>query len=221
MPEAKRAPGRPDAARSHGGDRGGRKPAALIASGETVALGPPRLDLVPLYHRWSNDVNIARDMGAPHPVTVEATRAAYDTLVATDREVGFTIYQTETWQPIGDASLELDIPPARGYPDRRQSAELTIRIGEAAYRGRGFGTAATRLVLRHAFVGLALHSVVLSVAEFNTAARRAYAKAGFRECGRRREYRFVDGRWWDSIYMDCLAREFEAADTAPATCAES
>lgn len=180
-------------------------PAALVEADDLVALGPPRQDLVALYHHWSNDTDTAHAMGAPWPVALEAVEAAYMALVSSGRQVGFTIYESGTWRPIGDASLDLEIGA-----DRRRSAELTIRIGEASYRGRGYGTAATRLVLRHAFTSLALHSVMLTVAEFNIAARRAYRAAGFREFGRRREYRFVDGQWWDSIYMDCLAREFVA-----------
>lgn len=182
------------------------RPPSLVETGDLVALGPPRRDLVSLYHRWSNDASVAHDMGAPWPVALEAVEAAYAALVSSGRRAGFTIYDSGAWRPVGDASLDLDIGA-----DRRRTAELTIRIGEASFRGRGYGTAATRLVLRHAFTTLALHSVMLTVAEFNIAARHAYVAAGFRECGRRREYRFVDGRWWDSVYMDCLAREFMAA----------
>lgn len=51
---------------------------------------------------------------------------------------------------------------------------------------------------------------MLTVAEFNIAGRRAYERAGFRECGRRRQCRWLAGRLWDEISMDCLATEFES-----------
>jgi len=52
--------------------------------------------------------------------------------------------------------------------------------------------------------------MLLIVAEFNLAGRRAYQKAGFREFGRRRQCHFMGGRLWDDIYMECLATEFSS-----------
>ncbi len=57
-------------------------------------------------------------------------------------------------------------------------------------------------------VALGLHSVMLTVAEFNLAGHRAYEKAGFREFGRRRQCRWLGGRLWDDVSMDCIAAEF-------------
>ena len=42
----------------------------------------------------------------------------------------------------------------------------------------------------------------------DAAAIACYKKAGFRESGRRREYKFKDGKYIDIIYMDILEREF-------------
>ena len=39
---------------------------------------------------------------------------------------------------------------------------------------------------------------------------RAYEKAGFNELGRRRQCRWMGGKLWDEIYMDCLSTEFES-----------
>ena len=59
-------------------------------------------------------------------------------------------------------------------------------------------------------------SVSLAVYEFNVAGQKAYAKAGFKECGRLREHIWFAGRWWDEIHMDCLAHEFESPVLATA-----
>ncbi|MEK4628478.1 GNAT family protein [Solibacillus sp. FSL R7-0682] len=48
----------------------------------------------------------------------------------------------------------------------------------------------------------------MKVFEFNENAIRAYKKAGFVECGRRRQSHFFGGRLWDVIYMEALATEF-------------
>jgi RimJ/RimL family protein N-acetyltransferase len=49
---------------------------------------------------------------------------------------------------------------------------------------------------------------MLTVYEYNPAARRAYEKAGFRLIGRRRQARWHLGRFWDELFYDCLATEF-------------
>ena len=43
---------------------------------------------------------------------------------------------------------------------------------------------------------------------FNERALGCYKKCGFKEYGRRRKCRFVDGKYYDVIYMDVLAEEF-------------
>ena len=92
------------------------------------------------------------------------------------------------------------------YRDRR--AGFGLEIGEADYRGRGYGTETVRLVLDYAFTALGLHNVDLETWEYNRAAQRAYTKAGFREIGRRRQAKFMGGKLWDIVYMDCLSTEF-------------
>jgi diamine N-acetyltransferase len=172
--------------------------------GEKVALGPNRRDLIPLYHRWINDFEVLRTLHIPRPSTFEEIQAAYETQVAEERQrrvVYFTIYDRATLRPIGNTDLS-DI----NYRDRR--ADFGIEIGEADYRGRGYGTEAVRLVLDYAFTALGLHNVALLTWEYNLAAQRAYTKAGFRETGRRRQAKFMGGKLWDMVSMDCLSTEF-------------
>ena len=172
--------------------------------GEKLALGPWSRDQVPLYHRWINDFAVLRTLRIPWPSTLEEIEAAYDGWIAEERQrtaAYFAIYDRETLRPIGVVNLG-------NINYRESSADFGIEIGEADYRGRGYGTEATRLILDYAFTALGLHSVALETWEYNLAARRAYAKAGFRETGRRRQAKFFAGKLWDIIYMDCLATEF-------------
>jgi RimJ/RimL family protein N-acetyltransferase len=89
-------------------------------------------------------------------------------------------------------------------------AMLGIFIGEEAYRGRGYGPEAIRLLLDYGFNLLNLNSVMLGVMSFNQRAVRCYEKVGFREIGRRREARIIGGQRFDGILMDILADEFES-----------
>ena len=170
--------------------------------GELVALGPPRRELIPTYQRWINDFATVRTLLIPPgPMTLEQETAWYDGIASNSDTTMFTIYERTTWLPVGNTELH-------AIDHRHGVAEFGLLIGEADARGRGYGTEATRLVLDYAFTALGLHNVMLTVYEYNLAAQRVYAKAGFREFGRRRESRRLGDRRWDSIYMDCLASEF-------------
>ncbi len=91
---------------------------------------------------------------------------------------------------------------------------MGIMIGEPAMRGRGLGTEAVEIIVDYGFNALNLHSIWLTTYEFNAAGRKAHARAGFTEVGRRRQCRFHAGRFWDEIHMDILAEEFTASRLA-------
>jgi RimJ/RimL family protein N-acetyltransferase len=67
-------------------------------------------------------------------------------------------------------------------------------------------------MLDYGFTALGLHSIMLTVFSNNERGLRAYKRAGFRECGRRREAWRLGNRAYDVIYMDCLATEFQLVD---------
>ncbi len=173
--------------------------------GERVALGPIRRDLLPLYQRWINDFGTLRTLAvSPRPMTIESETAWYEHAATSDASIiYFTIYETASWQPIGNTDW-------RDIDYRNRTATMGIFIGDPADRGKGYGTEATRLMLDYAFTGLGLHSAMLTCYAFNQAGQRAYEKAGFRRCGRRRECHLMGGKLWDEIFMECLASEFES-----------
>ena len=162
-----------------------------------------RKDLVPLYNRWYNDLRTMSRLGDTDvPWTLEQEYQRYEKLMArNETEIVFLIYEFSGGHPIGITGLdEVD--------KRNRTAEFGISIGEPDARGKGYGTETTQLVLDYAFTGLGLHNVMLTVFEYNLAGIRTYTKAGFKECGRRRDSIFMGGKLWDTIYMECLASEW-------------
>jgi diamine N-acetyltransferase len=173
----------------------------ITIEGNLIALGPLRRDLIRTYHRWHNDVATLRTYVLPLPITLEQQEAMYAELTAASDKVFFTVYERHTWRAVGMTYLT-DV-------DRRhRRAEFGVLMGEASYRGKGYGTETASLMLDFAFTALGLHNIMLTVYAFNLAGRRAYEKAGFREVGRRRQSHWMGGRYWDEILMDCLATEF-------------
>jgi diamine N-acetyltransferase len=170
-------------------------------TGEKVALGPLSRDLIPLHTRWDNDLAARRNIGVPLPQTLEQRTAHYERDARGEDGIDFAIYERATWRPVGIVSLfHIDY--------RNGRADFGMLIGEPDARGRGYGTEATRLMLDYAFTALGLRNIGLTVAEWNIAGQRAYARAGFKEWGRRRSCWWMGGRWWDEVHMDAIAAEF-------------
>ena len=94
------------------------------------------------------------------------------------------------------------------------SALFHITIGEKDAWGRGYGTEATRLMIDHAFGGLGLHRIALTVFSFNERAIRSYRSCGFVVEGRAREAIWREGRWWDEIAMSMLDTDWQARRSA-------
>jgi len=62
--------------------------------GKSVALGPLRRDLPPLYQCWIDDLGTMRMLGlAPLPMTSEEEQDWYDRQSKAEDDVPFTIYE--------------------------------------------------------------------------------------------------------------------------------
>ncbi|MDK1386936.1 GNAT family protein [Sinorhizobium sp. 8-89] len=90
--------------------------------------------------------------------------------------------------------------------DRR--ASMAIGIYDSALLGRGFGSEAINLLLKHAFGSMGLHRIGIRVLSYNERAIRAYEKSGFVVEGREREAALVNGAWHDDVMMGLLDHEF-------------
>ncbi len=171
--------------------------------GDRIALGPLSRDLLPLYQHWLNDFALLTSVDRRfRPLSADWIETWYERHArgGSDSQV-FTIWARDPWQPLGNAALQdLDL--------RNRGAELGLFIGEAEARGHGLGTEAARLLLGYGFQALGLRSVMLRAFAYNLAALRCFERVGFREFGRRRQAQFMGGRFWDVVYMECLADEF-------------
>jgi RimJ/RimL family protein N-acetyltransferase len=80
------------------------------------------------------------------------------------------------------------------------------------YRGKGYGTAAMRIVLRYAFLERRLNKYYGSVIEGNVASARMLTKLGCAEEGRRREMIYTDGQYRDEILFGMTKEAFMEAE---------
>lgn len=163
-------------------------------------LGPFRPDLVETYWRWEQDPALLVGYGRQAPESLEA-RVEGMAHQLKGQNLRFTVYDLGGADPVpvGVATL---------LPDHQvRTAEYVVMIAPEA-RGRGLGSAATRLVLDYAFHVVNVRMVWLKVLSPNVSAVRAYEKAGFRVAGTLREAGYWLGEVCDETIMDVLVRDF-------------
>lgn len=179
----------------------------VIVPGEKVYLGQTQRDLIPVYRRWVNDLNVVSTLGliadVGYPLTDEAESDWLESVRRDPSNVLFTVYEHGTGMPVGNVSLSNVRHPYR-------SSEFGIVIGERESQGKGYGTEAVRLTLDFGFTMLSLHRIWLQCVAHNHAALRVYQRTGFTEYGRAREVWARGNKRYDVVLMDILSREFES-----------
>ncbi|AUY51582.1 GNAT family protein [Streptomyces sp. CB01881] len=180
------------------------------ALAEKPTLHGPTITLVPLaaHHtepmwRFTADEETNRLTGTRQAFTQDQIRTWCATRAEQPDRLDLAVEDPATGRFLGELALnDLD----------RDNASASFRIAlTPGSTGRGIGTEATRLLLRHAFEEVRLHRVHLEVWAFNERAARAYEKAGFILEGRARQAHHWAGEFHDVLHMAALRDEWLAA----------
>ncbi len=89
-----------------------------------------------------------------------------------------------------------------------RSSNLGIAIHRKDQWGKGYGTDAIITLCAIGFNILNLNRIELEYFEGNIRGVKVYRKAGFKDIGKRRQVRFMNGNYHDSNLMDMLKIEF-------------
>lgn len=176
--------------------------------GERVRLRGIEREDIPTFVRWFNDPEVRQYALMYEPMSKAKEERWFEAYLEKSDEFLFVIEALieDEWVPIGNVGLhQIDW--------KNRTAVFGIVLGEKAHWGQGYGTDATRTMLRFAFGELNLHRVELEVFEFNPRAVRCYEKAGFQHEGTRRQFLFRDGRYHDAHRMGILQEEFLSQET--------
>jgi diamine N-acetyltransferase len=165
---------------------------------ECVRLRPVQKADAALLYEWITDRELVIHNAPYFPVS-ESDHEAWIERMMTKRSdlVIFVIEEIASGKAIGTCQL-LNINWIH------RSAELQIRIGDTACRGKGYGTEAVSMLCEFSFADLNMHRTYLHVFANNRHAIRAYEKNGFVSEGALREAAFIDGKWSDVIVMGRL-----------------
>ena len=172
--------------------------------GEKVYLSPPTVDeeILEKFTKWLNDFKITDYTGRSACImTVEGEKKWFENQNANADQI-FFIVRAEDDKVIGSIGLH-------GIDHISRTATFGIFIGEESGRNKGYGTEALRLILDYGFNYLNLNNIKLDVMEFNDRAIACYKKCGFKEVGRFREKKYVNGKYIDIELMDILEHEFK------------
>jgi len=140
-----------------------------------------------------------RDYPGPPSSLALAEREYEDSLNESEPQLRFAI-TTLDGELIGETAL-------KHIDQRNGDADFHIAIGNKAYWGKGYGTDATRALMKYTFEQLNLHRVTLYVHDFNARAIRVYEKCGFQREGCLRKAHYMDGRYTDVVIMGLLRED--------------
>lgn len=168
--------------------------------GEKIYLSPRTVEDAEKYTKWLNDFNTSDYICKSGIVTtIEAERKYLENSI--EAIANFGIVKLENDELIGACGIER-------INNINRTGTIGIFIGEKQEREKGIGTETIRLLLDYGFNYLNLHNIKLDVLTFNERAIACYKKCGFKECGRRRESYYLNGKYYDTISMDILKNEF-------------
>jgi len=93
---------------------------------------------------------------------------------------------------------------------RNNHAWHGVMLGHKDIRGKGYGIDTVMTTMRYAFEELHLERLDGSIIEYNTVSYSFYCnKLGWKEEGRRRNYYFRKGRYWDQIVVGITKKDYK------------
>ena len=174
-----------------------------LLQGDKVALRARRADDVPTLHQELYEDVAARsraDTRAWRPVATDWEESPYAVKKDRTDAMPFSVVELASGDLAGTALLW-------GIDAHNRNAHIGLAL-RPAYRGRGLGTDAVRVLVRYGFRTLGLHRLQIETLADNEGMLRAAQAAGFTVEGRLRESGWLDGRFLDDVNLGLLVSEY-------------
>ena len=168
----------------------------MSLEGELTRLRALEAEDVDLLYVWENDPAVWGVSGTLAPFSRHTLRRFLD-------EQRFDLYAARQLRLV----VETLDGRAVGLVDLFEFEPVDLRAGVgilihgAGDRGRGFASDSLEVISRHARQVLGLHQLWCSVAPDNAASLALFRRAGFVECGRKREWRRTPDGWADELLL--------------------
>jgi len=170
--------------------------------GKVVMLRAIEEKDLPLLNKWANDPVLQDLLSSIHfPSSMDFHNTWFQKLKTDSLNQRLAIDVPEKGI-IGLSNL-MNIDWKNGH------AHHGIEIGDTTVRGKGYGIDALMAHMRYVFDELRFERLEGWQVEFNTVSITYYHKCGWKDEGRRRNYLFRRGRYWDQIIIGILREEYK------------
>ncbi|HEY1421347.1 MAG TPA: GNAT family protein [Candidatus Dormibacteraeota bacterium] len=173
-----------------------------VIQGKLVRLRPPQPQEAAAMALWFEDMEVTRFLKLRHPPSVEAEK---EWLEEVARDPSSVFWGIEHQGRLAGATSIMKIDW------RDQHGTTGTVLGDKQVWGRGIGRELMQLRAAYAFTQLPLRKLKSGYFEGNVASGRAQAAAGYREVGRWRHDRFIDGKWVDHVLTELLREDWAKA----------
>jgi len=177
--------------------------AAAFLLGDDFYLRPLReSDADGSWPSWLNDQNLTHYMSnGTWPVTREDQIAYFRASVGSRSMLVVAVCLKSDDRHIGNIVLNsIDLI--------HRKAELGIILGDREESHRGVGWKAIRLLCGHGFDRLNLHKVWARIEDGNSAALKAFTRAGFEKEASLKEEILHHGAWRNSLYLGLVEERY-------------
>jgi len=169
--------------------------------GKLVTLRAVEETDLPLLHRWANDPDLQEMIGHIHfPSSMDFHKSWFQHLKDDQLNQRFAI-ETRDDSLIGLSTIiNIDW--------RNNHAWHGVMLGDINVRGKGYGADAVMATMGYAFDELHLERLDGGMIESNTASLAFYLKLGWKEEGRKRNWYFTKGCYWDHIIVGITRQDY-------------
>ena len=173
-------------------------PGAVFLRGDDVTLRTIEEDDIEFMCDTINDPDVRKGLLTAFPINAEQEREYFEERISNQEDIHLAICHDD--EITGTVGLH-DLNQRLGH------CEIGIWLAPD-HHGRGYGTAASRLLTDFAFRELRMHRVQARVLATNEASARIWQKLGFGEEGVHRDEAFKDGEYVDVRYFGVLEGEW-------------
>jgi RimJ/RimL family protein N-acetyltransferase len=159
---------------------------------------------LPLLHQWANDPVTQDGIGELHfPSSMDFHESWFQGLKSDRLNQRFAVEVPEGGI-IGLSSIV-------NIDWRNRHAWHGLVIGDPSHRGKGYGVDAIMATMRYAFEELNLERLDGSMIEYNEPSLAIYCgkKLGWKHEGRKKNYFYRKGRFWDQIIVGITRNDYQ------------
>lgn len=173
-----------------------------ILKGPNIQLRMPEPSDVDILYQWENDLSVWR----VSTTVVPFSRFQMEQYVMNSQH---DIYSERQLRLMIDLAISKTSKKTIGCIDLFDFDPLNRRAGIGILiipqeREKGFAAEALGLLIHYSFEILQLHQLYCNITTGNDSSIKLFTKAGFIQCGIKKEWRIIDSKWADEIMFQLI-----------------